>query len=129
MTELRSSERIRCLLRAQIVFNNRMSTIDCTIKNISAAGAKLALPDTLSIPEEFDLFIPQKGRTFRARMTWRDTNSLGVEFKDAIAVGPLHEDKDEKLRELERINAELRKRVQALSKRLQDLGQDPDLAA
>lgn len=127
----RSSERVRSFLRAQIIFNNRMSTIDCIIKNISATGARIALNDTLALPTEFDIYIPQKGRGHHARLIWRDKVSIGVEFTDVqtvpVAVPPPAEADGGRLRELELQNAELKGRIRALCKRLEDLGQDPSL--
>jgi hypothetical protein len=135
---LRANERIRAFLRAQIIFNNRMSTIDCIIKNISPAGAKIALNDTLAVPTEFDLYIPQKGRTHHARLVWRDRDAIGVSFADTqapaapSAAAPASAEAAEtgieaRLRELELQNAELKARIRALSRRLEDLGQDPNL--
>jgi hypothetical protein len=135
---LRSAERIRSFLRAQIIFNNRMSTIDCIIKNISATGARIALNDTLAVPTEFDLHIPQKGRGYHARLVWRDRESIGVEFTDAqTAAAPSAPaaaagegqigNVEGRLRELELQNAELKGRIRALCKKLEDLGQDPNM--
>jgi hypothetical protein len=130
--DMRSAERIRSFLRAQIIFNNRMSTIDCIIKNISATGARIALNDTFAVPTEFDLYIPQKNRGHHARLVWRDKDSIGVEFMDAQAAAPtpsasepLATSGEARLRDLEFQNAELKARIRALSKRLEDLGQDP----
>ncbi len=129
----RATERIRSFLRAQIVFNNRMTTIDCIIKNYSAAGAKIALNDTLAVPSEFDIFIPAKQRNHRARLVWRDKDSIGVNFAATQAerqlMAPALDPNALRLHELETQNAELKLRVRALSKRLEDLGQDPNLAA
>src|SRR6202167_2056111 len=130
---MRSAERIRSFLRAQIIFNNRMSTIDCIIKNISATGARIALNDRLAVPTGFDRYIRQKGRAHHARLVWRDRDSIGVEFTDAqvaptlsaATAEPSMMGTEAKLRELEHQNAELKNRVRALSKRLADLGQDP----
>ncbi len=142
---MRAAERIRAFLRAQIIFNNRMSTIDCIIKNISPLGAKIALNDTLAVPTEFDIYIPQKGRGHHARLIWRDKESIGVEFTDvqpaaasapatavSAASGPAPGDMmpmsaEARIRELEIQNAELKGRIRALSRRLEDLGQDPGL--
>jgi hypothetical protein len=132
---MRSAERVRSFLRAQIIFNNRMSTIDCIIKNISPNGARIALSDTMALPTEFDIYIPQKGRGHHARLIWRDKESIGVEFTDAqiaapgasagTPVEPPAMGTEARLRELELQNAELKARIRALSKRLEDLGQDP----
>ncbi len=129
--DMRSAERIRSFLRAQIIFNNRMSTIDCIIKNISATGARIALNDTLAVPTEFDIYIPQKSRGHHARLVWRDKDAIGVEFTDpqtatvAPAPEPPATGSEARLRDLEFQNAELKARIRSLCKRLEDLGQDP----
>ncbi|MGP0058394.1 MAG: PilZ domain-containing protein [Beijerinckiaceae bacterium] len=134
MQEMRQAERIRSFLRAQIIFNNRMSTIDCTIKNISATGARVALSDTLAVPTEFEIDIPQKGRSYRARLVWRDKEAIGVEFIDAkthtavpvAPAAPISVPEQRLLHDLQLQNAELKGKIQRLRKRLEDLGQDPD---
>jgi hypothetical protein len=137
MEEMRQSERIRSFLRAKIIFNNRMSTIDCIIKNISATGAKIALADNLAVPTEFEIDIPQKGRSHRARLVWRDKEAIGIEFLDSkqpasAPKAPVRTQSqattpEQRVEELQIHNAELKNKVQRLRKRLQDLGQDPDL--
>lgn len=134
----RVAERVRSFLRAQIIFNNRMTTIDCIVKNISATGARVALDETLAVPTEFDIYIPQHRRSHHARLVWRDRESIGVDFIDALqpaqaaaAPAPAQADLpflggEARLRELEAENAELKRRVRALNKRLEDLGQDPN---
>ncbi|MGH6818753.1 MAG: PilZ domain-containing protein [Methylovirgula sp.] len=130
---LRSSDRIRAFLRAQIIFNNRMSTIDCIVKNISPTGARIALNDALTVPTEFELYIPQRGRSHHARLVWRDKDAIGVDFIDVppTAAPPSGElpatGTEARLRELEAQNAELKARIRTLCKRLEDLGQDPNL--
>ncbi len=140
MQEVRRAERIKSFLRAQIIFNNRMSTMECTIKNFSPYGAKLALDESMSVPSDFDLYIPQKSRTYHAHMAWRDATAIGVEFvlpedQDATTAltavdihAPSHEHL-ERIRALEIQNAELKMRLRQLSKRLLDLGQDPNVDA
>ena len=122
MIEARRAERIRSLLRARIVYNNQNSTIDCTVKNISHSGAKIELGNTMSIPNAFDLEIPQKGRTYRARLAWRDENAIGVEFIEDEAAH-----REAFLGKVERLESEVRRLraiVAQLTKLLEDLGQD-----
>ncbi len=132
MTELRGAERVRSFLRAQILFNNRMATIDCLIKNFSPEGARVAVDKDVSLPTEFEIHIPQKNKTHNARMVWRAANAIGIEFLAMDANSSANEmDADVqglKLRALEMQNAELKTRVRELSKRLEDLGQDPELS-
>ena len=139
-TDRRTSDRIRSFLRAQIIFNNRMSTIDCIIKNISSTGARVALDDTLAVPTEFDIYIPQRGRSHHARLIWRDKDAIGIDFIDApsqaaaqahdaapiSALEPAGLSNETKLRELEEQNAMLKARIRKLSRKLEDLGQDPN---
>ena len=80
MPDLRSAPRKRSLLSGQIVFNNRSSTIDCTVRDLSATGAKLRLTSTATIPSEFDLEIPLKEQTFHARVMWHKGTVCGVRF-------------------------------------------------
>ena len=121
MIEARRAERVRSFLRARIIFNNQNSTIDCTIKNFSAFGAKIDLAETTTIPDAFDLEVPQKGRTFRARLSWRDQNAIGVEFVEDEPV--TRDGTDKKVERLERENRMLRNSIAQLTKRLEDLGQ------
>ena len=120
MVEARRSERVRSFLRARILFNNSASTIDCTIKNISAHGAKIEIVHSLSVPSEFDLEVPQRGRTYRARMMWRAADSIGVEF---VEQGATSENAQATIQRLEAENRKLRSSVAQLTKRLEDLGQ------
>ena len=121
MVEARRAERVRSFLRARIIFNNHSTTIDCVIKNISRSGAKIDLGNSMSIPETFDLEVPQKGRTFRARLSWRNETSIGVAFVDDEPAG-----RDRARGEVERLKQEnrtLRLSVAQLTKRLEQLGQ------
>ena len=125
MVEARKAERARAFLRARIVFNNMNSTIDCTIKNISVTGAKIELSNTITIPTEFDLDIPARGRVYRARLMWRDSDAIGVAFEDTPAAAA--EQDLSRIEKLDRENRKLKQAVATLTKRLVDLGQDVSL--
>lgn len=130
----RDGDRIRAFLRAQIIFNNRMSTIDCIIKSISPTGARVALADSLAVPAEFDIYIPQRNANHHAKLVWRDRDSIGIDFVDVPHAGPapgtdiLSEPPalggEARIRQLEAQNAELKQRIRKLTARLEDLGQD-----
>ena len=120
MSESRKSERARSILGAQIIFNNRNSTIDCQIRNISRTGAKLMLSDSVTLPEEFDIDVPQKGRVYRARLCWRDDRSAGIEFVTGAAGGQPAEDARLVVARLEAENNALRLRVLELTRLLDE---------
>ena len=79
----RSATRARAFLRAQIRFNNGMSTMDCLIRDLSDGGARLEISDSVAIPASFDLYIPKRDETRRATVHWRTSEQLGVAFRDA----------------------------------------------
>ncbi len=80
MSESRSTERLRALMRAQAIFNNGCSNHDCQIRNISKTGAKLILSSNFALPDEFDLHVPARHKTYRVRLRWRNTEEIGVAF-------------------------------------------------
>jgi hypothetical protein len=124
MKEARRYERVRTILGAQVIFNNKRSTLECQIRNISPAGARLVMSDTVALPDEFDVYIPQRGRTFRARLRWRSADGAGVEFLRDEAQGAAVPGNDLSARthELERENELLRKRVLELMIELEKAG-------
>ena len=84
----RRSQRARSLLKGQIIFNNRFSILDCTIRDISDTGARIAFAHPVEIPAEFDLSVPKKGSTIRAKVVWSNGNEHGIMFiKDPEAHG------------------------------------------
>ena len=125
MPEARQSDRVRAFLGAKIIFNNRMSIVDCVVKNISSSGAKLALAGSLPIPGEFELQIPQKGSSYRARLVWRNTEAMGVEFITA----DVQKSTEVRLREIEIENAQLKERVLGLSQKFAGLEQEQNAPA
>ena len=80
MIERRKSTRSRTFFAGTIAFNKRKSTMDCHVRNVSAGGAKVAFTNTAVIPDQFDLTIARKDRSFSARMVWRGVNEAGVVF-------------------------------------------------
>jgi hypothetical protein len=93
------------------------------IKNVSAPRDTARAGDGLSVPGEFDLEVPHKGRTYRVRLVWRGGGAIGV----ASNAEPVRADGD--LRRLERENADLRAQLRDLTERLQEFGQLPSAAA
>jgi hypothetical protein len=62
----RSSKRRRTVLRGRVVFNNRSSVLDCTVRDLSDTGAQLTLADVSALPPDFDLEIPGKSLQVQA---------------------------------------------------------------
>lgn len=80
MTEKRSAQRQRTLKGAVIVFNNRNSTLSCTVRNASEGGAQIRVASTLGVPDEFELRLSD-GTKKSCVVVWRHAEELGVRFQ------------------------------------------------
>lgn len=81
MSEHRRETRQRVFLKGRIVFNNGSSSFDCLVRDMSSSGARLVMSDATTLPEVFDLYIPQKDRTYRSTLRWRREDGIGVTFE------------------------------------------------
>ncbi len=86
MVDRRQAPRQKSFLRGCIYFNNRSSAIDCLIRDISDHGARLRFSGSISIPDTFDLHIPQKSQTLRVIARWRHGMDVGVAFADGARI-------------------------------------------
>ena len=121
MTEGRTSNRKRTMLAGKIIFNDRNSSIDCLIRNISENGAKIVVGQTVIFPARFELLVPQHGRSYQARVAWRQGDETGLDFASELIAGRevlVDSALADRLRELESENALLRKRVIDLKSQL-----------
>jgi PilZ domain len=116
MIERRKSIRNRSYLGGRISFNRRRSVMDCLVRNLSPDGAKVVFDHTTTVPDEFDLTIARKERTFRARTIWRRADEMGVAFvASSTANAPIPLDLARRIRDFEAERDRLRRRVAELS--------------
>jgi len=121
LTERRTQTRLRVFLKGRIHFNNGASSLDCLVRDMSPIGARLMMSETATLPEKFDLFIPQKERTYKATLRWRREEGIGVTF-EANAASAAEATSPEmtvagllrRLSELEAENTALRRRLAAV---------------
>jgi hypothetical protein len=114
----RIAPRLKTLIAARISFNGGCSTLDCMIRNLSETGARLSFAAAVSVPDCFDLIIPQKNVTRRVRVAWQGDKEVGVRFEDAHPVQDGEPDGGalkRRIRELEAENARLRSRILQLT--------------
>ena len=71
MAERRSSSR----------YNNRRSSVDCLVRDVSDAGAKLVFAGAVTIPDVVELYLSNKEEVRRARIEWRKGDETGVSFR------------------------------------------------
>ncbi len=116
MDERRKADRSKSLLGARVVFHNRASTIDCTVRNISKAGARLAFGAAVPVPDAFDLVIHHKGETHRCRIAWRNAREVGVAFVDPPAgEASRSPEAERRIKALEAERSALRRRIMQLT--------------
>lgn len=116
MQERRKVARTRSYVGGRISFNQRCSTMDCLLRNVSTEGALLIVSHTAVLPDRFEVAVPRKERAYSARLVWRREDRAGVSFLGPEATGnvvPL--DAALRIRRLEADNLALRRRVAQLS--------------
>jgi hypothetical protein len=80
VVERRKVDRRRCLLGAQVIFNNRSLTMSCTIRNFSDDGALLEFGETPYVPELIEIVLDNHRTLAPAQVVWRSGKRLGVIF-------------------------------------------------
>ncbi len=76
----RAEQRIRTALKGQIVINDRFSTVDCIVRDLSESGARLQFPEGYLPPREFEFEVPKKNLSVFARKIWSSGHLHGVVF-------------------------------------------------
>ena len=115
MQERREFKRGRTYLGGRLAFNNQYCTIDCLVRNMSQNGAKLVFEGTILLPGEFELVLPQKGESRRARIVWREQDEAGVTFLQAGGQSVVSIESMRRIRKLEADRAALQTRVAELT--------------
>jgi PilZ domain len=121
--ERRTLLRKRSFLQGRLYFNNRRSSLDCLVRDISDQGAKLKVSDSIAIPEFVELHIPNKDETYRAKVQWRTGFEIGVTFENeqeapSIVPGAAPVDLPERVRRLEAEVASLHRKLNELQNEL-----------
>lgn len=76
--ERRHVRRRRVLKGALVVFGAFGRVIDCAIRDLSDGGARLTLPSTAGLPDDFHLLVPAERKIAPARAVWRTSREIGI---------------------------------------------------
>ena len=120
MIERRSIVRHKTFIKGRIFFNNRRSSMDCIVRDVTDNGSRLEFSELVALPETFELYMPNKDEYFRARIEWRKGNNIGVSWTPEDTSNPRPEsgrsDRHlaDKVARLEREIALLHKRLDAI---------------
>ena len=91
----------------------RGATTNCVVRDISEQGACVEIDPTARLPEQWSLTIAHKGRSYLARLIWRQANKVGLAFRMRTSDAPVS-DLDERLRRSEIKKRQLQRRINEL---------------
>ncbi|MBV9395795.1 MAG: PilZ domain-containing protein [Methylobacteriaceae bacterium] len=115
MQDRRQYRRGRTYLGGRLAFNNQYCAVDCLVRNMSRNGAKLVFEGSVLLPGEFELTLPQKGESRRARIVWRQQDEAGIVFFQPDAKGVVSIEMARQIKRLETDRAALRARLAELT--------------
>jgi hypothetical protein len=123
MIERRALARHKTFFKGRIYFNNRLSSMDCIVRDTTASGGRLEVSDSVTLPNAFEIYLPNKDEYFHAKVEWRKGGSLGISWRPEQFPKQRHEHNStehavaDRLAKLEHQVAVLQKRLDALQER------------
>ncbi|WP_158812458.1 PilZ domain-containing protein [Methylocapsa sp. S129] len=124
--ESRRSPRVRTFLQARISYSDGAISTACTVNQLSEVGARINLASTFSLPETFEITIPQRGISRRARLVWRRDDLAGVDFLggEESQSTSATADPTAKIKALEAENAKLKAQIGTLMQQIHRLTEE-----
>jgi len=102
MLDRRQSARDKVIYGGVAEIDERGTTADCVVRNISEQGASLEFSGAVKLPKgRISLTIAQKGRSFLAKIIWWRDNFIGVAFSGGTPSALPVSDLEERLRKSE----------------------------
>jgi len=83
MVEKRANRRQKTLLHGFVYYDGSPCAVECVVREVSEAGARLKFELPPAPAESFELDIPLRGRKLRAEVKWQRGNEMGVTFEDS----------------------------------------------
>ena len=84
VAERRPNNRRRALLGGMVVHSQGRFSFPCTIRNVSADGARIAFKRGQIMPSDFILIDTWAGQGHRARIAWLTATEAGVSFSQSF---------------------------------------------
>ena len=123
MIERRALIRHKTFIKGRIYFNNRLSSMDCIVRDVTEKGARLQVSESVVLPDTFELYLPNKDEHFRAQAQWRKGDQLGVSWTPEFASRQKSESGGHGEHSLADRVARLEQEVAALQRRFDNLRQ------
>jgi hypothetical protein len=74
------NQRRRAFVPGKVVVENPPFSGYCTVRDLSAGGAKLAFGAIPKLPDIFELRIPSQGKAHEVELRWQRGLQVGVQF-------------------------------------------------
>jgi PilZ domain len=120
MIERRALVRHKTFIKGRIYFNNRLTSVDCIVRDMTDKGARLQVPESVAVPDVFEIYLPNKEEQFRAQAQWRKGDQIGVSWSSEGASRHKAESGGQNERSLADRVARLEQEVAALQRRLEN---------
>ncbi|CAN5222994.1 hypothetical protein BH10PSE7_BH10PSE7_05050 [soil metagenome] len=78
--ERRADKRHQVLKKAVIIFNEKSSTMNCVVSDLSNGGARLIVPFAAELPSIFTLWLVAENVIVEVERVRRAPNDIGVKF-------------------------------------------------
>jgi PilZ domain len=98
--ERRPKSRKRVLLTGIVTYAEGAYSFECTIRNLSETGARLAVGKNMQFPTDFYLINVRDRVVYDAKLVWNNSTEVGATFRDTM---PLAGITDPKLSFLKRL--------------------------
>ncbi len=121
MVERRSLVRHKTFMKGRIYFNNRLSSMDCIVRDVTNNGGRLEVSESVPLPDAFEIYLPNKEEYFHARVEWRKGGHIGVSWRSERALRPRAEGGGQVEHPIADRLAKLEHEVAVLQKRLDSL--------
>ena len=82
MVEKRAKRRQKTLLHGFVYYDGSPSAVECVVREVSEAGARLKFELPPAPAEGFELDIPLRGQKLRAEVKWQRGSEIGVVFAE-----------------------------------------------
>jgi len=80
----RPERRVSTLLSGVVSTLDGSAEYDCTIRDLSDSGARIAVSKRAILPDEFYLMHVKDRIAYRVKAAWRSEENIGVQFVSAI---------------------------------------------
>jgi hypothetical protein len=99
--------RQKTFLKGTLYYDNRRASIECVVRDISDSGARLTFDHSATVPDNVELYIPNKQQTLRARVQRRGPNEVGIAFEIERSLEPRRATDVELQQRVEALEAEI----------------------